>query len=77
MKLFLRLKIYELVEGHGHKVLHTHHQIITISTPLNWFGTRLRDITVATLVKMGIGMDWFVCFSFGVSHKITYIANLL
>jgi hypothetical protein len=32
--------------------LYTYHHIIAISTPLNWFGPRLRDTKVAALIEM-------------------------
>lgn len=32
---------------------YAYHHIIAVSTPLNWFGLRVRDITVTTLVEMG------------------------
>jgi hypothetical protein len=55
MKFFLRFKIYELMKNMGTK-FYIYHHIIAISTPMNWFGPRLRDITIATLAKMGL--EW-------------------
>jgi hypothetical protein len=49
----------------------TYHHIIAISTPLNWFGPRLRDITVATLVKMDL--EWKIWKRCGWNYRNKFI----
>jgi hypothetical protein len=51
---FSGLKFMNGLNSMGTK-FYTYHHIIVISTPLNWFGPRLRDITIATLIEMGLG----------------------
>jgi hypothetical protein len=48
--IFDRFKIDELIEEHGY------HHTTAILIPLNWFGRRLKGITTATLVEMGL--EW-------------------
>jgi hypothetical protein len=54
-EILSQVKIDELIAEHGHQVyIYTH--IIAISTLLNLFGPKLKDITIATLKKMGL--EW-------------------
>jgi hypothetical protein len=61
---------------------YTYHDIIAISTPLNWFGPRIRHTTVAALVKMGLEWKlWKECgrnyFIFCQTNIIPNFGNLL
>jgi hypothetical protein len=56
MKFFVRVKpdyLTDRLKNNGTKI-YVYHHIIAISTPLKWFGPRLKDIIIATFDKMGL-----------------------
>jgi hypothetical protein len=52
MKFFVGFKIKELSEEENGLSFYVYHYIITISTPLNYFGPKLEDAIIVILFKI-------------------------